>query len=267
MMATIANVPFNLSLVKEEFKSSLMLNCGLVAGLTPPFMCSQFIGLTDIFIINITDSNHDFDANNLVNAMTATCGGNWVGAKFKIVVHANVELASKSGEYQCMWFGGMMNECESIIIENHGYILGRGGDGGVGGDRYKPVGFPGSPGKVGIVVDDGVKLTIDNYGSIGGGGGGGGAWNSSPGGGGAPLGAGGAWMNGGSHLPAAASFFDSGIGDARAGNGGAWGERGANSPPMGNQAGGAAGSAIELRAGATVEFINRGEIYGEIKDV
>lgn len=101
----------------------------------------------------------------------------------------------------CMWFGGAMAG-NTFIIENYGYILGRGGSGGQATRviiNAVPVisGGPGSNGADGVIVDGG-SVSIINYGIIGGGGGGGGAnrtgtttsfsFNDSPGGGGAPFG-------------------------------------------------------------------------------
>ena len=99
------------------------------------------------------------------------------------------------------WWG-VLGSCQ-IVFENHGYILGRGGQGGNTGPGWQEAGYVGA-----AIRSHGVAMQIANYGVIAGGGGGSGAtgWYdggsgnyNSTGGGGAPLGAGGPSNSGSNH--------------------------------------------------------------------
>jgi hypothetical protein len=97
----------------------------------------------------------------------------------------------------------------SIIIENYGYIIGKRGRGGDGGSTTEsencPIldGRPGYDGGNAIASKPGTRLTIYNYGVIGGGGGGGG-------GGGAGYYFGDCGGGGGSGAGCYESYFDAG---------------------------------------------------------
>ncbi|WP_114153125.1 hypothetical protein [Chromobacterium haemolyticum] len=172
-------------------------------------------------LIELSASDHNFNTSTLHQLMVNAIGGDWgkKGNTFRIRVKPGVQLVSANTTNACFWFGGGVIG-NTVIVENHGYILGRGGAGGIipnpGGQN------PGSPGGVAILSDGGVALVIDNAGVIAGGGGGGGAtgWYdggsgnyTSTGGGGAPFGAAGGTNNGSNYRWwGIAASFDSGGG-------------------------------------------------------
>lgn len=273
-MTTIPKAPFYLSLVKQEFGSEWVSQCGKKAGLTPPFFCSEFAGKSDVFIITIANSNHIFDPNGLVSAMALACNHVWASAKFRIIIQPGVQLVCASSTNFCMWFGGAMQFCDSIVLENHGWILGRGGNGGDVAEHS------GRGGGAGIYVGEGVTLTIDNRGIISGGGGGGGAatmiWQGDAstvfgGSGGAPLGFRGMGTEGaefdgndanvlnGSAAVALSDEFLMGAGGDIGWVGGAG--TGLSGLHASRNLGGAGGSAI-VSVDSTVKFINIGDIRG-----
>lgn len=131
------------------------------------------------YVINITNSDHNFNPAYLYQWMLNYIG-NWNNKDnvIKIVVHPGVQLVSYDPTVFCMGFIPEMVG-NTINIENHGYILGRGGSGGQAKrvlnnqtGLYEIVPGPGVNGADGIQIN-GPWVNIWNYGIIGGGGGGG----------------------------------------------------------------------------------------------
>ncbi|WJZ28151.1 tail fiber protein [Serratia phage 92A1] len=153
-----------------------------------PFWVNEMVGLGE-FIIEMgpgaswgTDNEmHNFNPDWLVNEMSRLCGGDWNGSRFVINVRSGSRFvgARKVGGFgstgDCFWFGGSMNQCESIVlnVRPDAHILGRGAPApdrswvGGGWSGLAPRGGSG------IVVVDGVgpKMAINLEGVIGGGGG------------------------------------------------------------------------------------------------
>lgn len=182
-----------------------------------PFWINEMVGLGE-FIINMGpgaswgtgNEMNNFNPDWLVNEMSRMCGGDWNGSRFVINVLPGSRFVgtrknpgfNASGD--CMWFGGSMTQCESIVlnVQNDAHILGRGAP---AVDRsWISGGWSGAAPRAGhgIIIADGVgsKMTINLQGVIGGGGGssgpgwnGEGPWGSTgPGGhGGSPFGEGG----------------------------------------------------------------------------
>ena len=211
--------------------------------------------------IHITGSDHNFQANNLLQWMVNYIGS-W-GSKdntFRIVVHPGVQLVSAGTGQSCMWFGGDLWG-NTFLLDNYGYILGRGGNGGnSNGNGYN--------GGNAIEGTTGCTLIINNRGVIGSGGGGGAAGRNtgnsgSGGGGGAPFGLGGSGRSPGT-VGRPASFDTYGEGGPQDNNqrgvrGGYWGE----TPPNNSHTNsGYAGTAIVLGGGINFGYSYRGDIRG-----
>ncbi|WP_199052955.1 hypothetical protein [Aquitalea sp. ASV15] len=232
-------------------------------------------------VIRISDHHHGITAQWMVDRIQGAYGGAPpAGASIRLVVESGIQLVAINVS-ECLrldgsWWNGVFASCQ-LIIENHGFILGRGGQGGNTGPGWQEAGLPGGNG----IVSHGVPLLVANYGVIGGGGGGSGAtgWYdggsgnyNSTGGGGAPFGLGGPTNNGSNNKwwGSAASLDTPGrSGGGPGGNvpGGNWGEKGGDG--LLKQAGGArypvaggvAGSAI-ICNNAAFGWINRGDIRG-----
>lgn len=155
---------------------------------------SQMAGQSKEFRVTIAGSDHNFNTNTLHQWMLNAAGGSWPSGNivWRIVVNSGVQLVSINTGNACMWFGGGIQG--RVIIENHGWIFGRGGNGGRGNQG----GFGGGHA---IVREGHITLEIVNHGIIAGGGGGGGGGQSQDqrflGGGGAPFGYPGASITGG----------------------------------------------------------------------
>ncbi|QFR56196.1 distal tail fiber assembly catalyst protein [Serratia phage Muldoon] len=180
MAGVVPNVPFWASDVRNVTGTGNMWDAGVwLLKRQPPFWMSEFAGKGEI-TINITSSNHNFDPNWLVNHMSDLCAGNWAGQRFIINITSGVQLVGMrkgiaySATGDCMWFGGDMRLCESIIINNWGDILGRGAQ-AIGAENFgSPNGAQNPPNRGGhAIIADGVGgiLTINNHNNIGGGGG------------------------------------------------------------------------------------------------
>lgn len=221
---------------------------------------------SSVFELVISSSNHNVPANwiwTLLPPEQQQAQSNTI----KIIVNQGVKLVTASTalsgvfDFSGSWAG------KTVIIENHGFILGRGGNGGNEGKSG------GAGGKAVYHNNTLVSLSINNQGVIGGGGGGGGGnrpGDSCGGGGGAPFGAGG-W---GSYSGVAQSAtFDTpgagggnnlanpGAGQTRwGGNGGRWGLNGSPGMDFSSKTtnGGSAGEATR----GTITWINRGDIRG-----
>ncbi len=207
------------------------------------------------FTLYITGSNHNVDDTWVWGHLVASGGQN--DTNIKIIVNPGVELVAASTSvagvfnFDANWAG------RTIIIENNGLILGRGGTGGHPGGGSNGRGWPGGRG----IYNPGnpASVSIDNRGTIAGGGGGGGMAtvqyvNWGGGGGGAPFGAGGTLS---CTVPGGNASLTSASGQpSKAGNGGSWGQPGVNG--TGGYPGGAAGEATR----GTITWINRGDIRG-----
>jgi hypothetical protein len=117
--------------------------------------------------------------------MLAAAGGTWpTGQTFRIKIESGVTLVSKSSTQPLFYFGpaGSGLGQNTIILENHGTLYGRGGNGvGVsyigprymfqdaGSIVYDYAGVNGGD----VIKVDGVKIYLQNYGTIAPGGGGG----------------------------------------------------------------------------------------------
>lgn len=231
--------------------------------------------------IDLNWHDHGVTGQWIVDRIVTAFGG-WppAGASIRFVVAPGIQLvAAHVGECFRLdrnWWEGRFASCQ-IIIENHGLILGRGGQGGNTGPGWQNAGQAGGP----AIISQGVPLLVANYGVIAGGGGGSGAtgWYdggsgnyNSTGGGGAPFGPGGPTNNGSNNKwwGSAASFDTPGhSGGGPGGNvpGGNWGEQGGDG--LFKQAGGARSAVAGGAAGAAIicnnaafGWINRGDIRG-----
>lgn len=249
--------------------------------LPAPGWLSELAGRSNEIVVTITASNHNFDTGQLHNLMLSAAGGSWpASANWKIVVNPGVQLVGKDTG-NCMWFGGAING--TVVIENHGHILGRGGAGGpvtCGSDSCSQ---NGGVGGTAIYRESKITLDIRNYGIISGGGGGGGAgytFSSAGGGrhygmgggGGAPFGAAG-YVSGPNHpRPGGGGSYEGGAGggsggdrgEAHGGGGGGWAAAGGNAWGNNrmNRSGGGPGAAIG--GGGPINWTSRGDIRGAV---
>lgn len=181
----------------------------------------------------------------------------------RIIVPAGVQLVNAAGSVAPMHFHSTWSLRNKITIENHGYIIGRGGKGGTMGTNEQHI-VP-TQGNSAIIVapECAGKVFVDNKGVIGSGGGGGaGAHNygNMMGGGGAPFGLG----NQRTWNPAPFDAPNPGMvgpaGNAyRTGAGGSWGQPGQNGYYYNRPTYGAA--AYPATQG-TINWINVGDIRG-----
>ena len=202
------------------------------------------------YVLDITTSDHNIAVDWAFSKLPSSVQLDPTQA-VRIIVRPNVQLVTANPTIQgAFHFYGLWGNRE-VIIENHGYIIGRGGTGG----------NEGAVGAVGgrAIYNESARLTIINRGVIAAGGsGGGGSYlgASYGGGGGAPF-AGGGWGSGESGN--AASFDVPGAGKSWAGRvsgaGGGWGQGGVT----GN--GGGASAAGEATRG-TINWEVLGDVRG-----
>ncbi|WP_199101490.1 hypothetical protein [Aquitalea sp. ASV11] len=232
-------------------------------------------------VIRISAHDHGVTAQSVLNRIQNAYGGAPpAGACIRFVIESGIQLvAANVGEcfqLDSSWWNGVLASCQ-LIIENHGFILGRGGQGGDTGAGWQNAGETGGP----AITSQGVPLLVANYGVIAGGGGGSGAtgWYdggsgnyNSTGGGGAPFGSGGPNNSGSNNKwwGSAASFDTPGRSGAGSGGdvpGGNWGEPGGDGlfkkagGARSAVPGGAAGAAI-ICNNAAFGWIKRGDIRG-----
>ena len=221
--------------------------------------------------------------------ITQACGGPpAMDSQLHFIVHPGVQLivARTEDAFDLSWelWGQERHQsvCQ-VVLENYGYLLGRGGRGGDAGFDgqvgWHEAGQPGGP----AIRSDGVVLHIANYGVIAGGGGGSGASGSyeeerlrkisATGGGGAPYGRGGPICNthfGRSWGQSASAGYPGRSGEALGGGvrAGGWGEGGGDGfhKPLGSDErfpvpGGAAGAAV--MSNAAFQWIHRGDVRGD----
>lgn len=226
-----------------------------------------------LFAASISSNQQD------LNLRTWAVNNGWDGnSAVQITIPSTVYISSTSTSIPALtingsWPGG-------ITLTNNGYILGRGGDGGAGGQvtNVQTNALVGGTGGTGISI--GVSCSITNNGTIGGGGGGGGGGaggvNTNYGGGGG--GGGGGYGTGAARLGQNGTATAGGSGGAPGtGIGGAGGSLGASGSAGGNYtyaffslvvtsygaAGGSAGPAINKNSN-TVSVTNNGTISGAI---
>lgn len=230
-------------------------------------------------VIDLTWHDHGVTGQWIVDRIQNAYGGAPpAGEQIRFVVHPGIQLVAARVEeaftLSADWWG-VLGSCQ-VVLENHGYLLGRGGQGGNTGPGWQEEGYPGGT----AIRSNGVVLQIANYGVIAGGGGGSGAtgWYdggpgnyNSTGGGGAPFGPGGPGNYGTNYRWwGSAGTFDtpgrSGAGPGGNQPGGAWGLRGSDGVFKRNGggqfpvAGGQPGAAVVTNAGFM--WIHRGDVRG-----
>lgn len=248
-----------------------------------PFWMTDLIGKSKEQIINITQADHNFPYQWLIDRINETGRTGQV-----IVVNIHGDLVSLPGS-PCLYFPAYMGDTVSITINIYAQVFGRGGDGAGTqmGQGYAP---NGGNGNHAIQTEIGSKLIINNMGVIAGGGGGGAcAWKAntsgSPvtcnggGGGGRPYGAGGRTDGGdrpGNNTPGNPGTFDApgtavpyygGPPSWLAGNGGDVGQSGTgvqhlDGNTMHGSSPGVTGYAV---LGAGTQWINYGATYGPVQ--
>ena len=204
------------------------------------------------YVLDITASNHNIALDWAWGLLPLDVRNDQTQA-VRIIVRAGVQLITLNPTVRGVFdfYDGWGNR--EIVIENYGYIIGRGGAGG----RESAVGAVGGR----AIRNDSARLAVINRGVIaaggGGGGGGGSALGASYGGGGGAPFAGGGWGSGESGH--AASFDVPGAGKSWAGRvsgaGGGWGQGGAAGT------GGGASAAGEATRGA-INWIVLGDVRG-----
>lgn len=147
------------------------------------------------FVLYITGHKHDVYDDWVWDHLHASGGG--AEQDIRIIVNPGVQLISANTGVRGVFnfHGGWGGR--NVIIENHGWIFGRGGNGGMSSsDGWGGYGQPGGR----AIYNENANVTIINHGVISGGGGGGGgamgrtgggSYCAGGGGGGAPFGAGG----------------------------------------------------------------------------
>lgn len=218
---------------------------------------------SEVTLTLATDSY--FDYTKKIDEAYIALAGDWAaGSNLKIIVPAFVEIVNHPAYNSVLYFDAKWGS-RTIIIENYGRIIGRGGNGGSEGAW-------GKDGMTGIIRESG-NVIVRNYGVIAGGGGGGGGnrlGDSAGGGGGRPYGTGGwgsywGWAgNGTTDSPGAGggnNLANPGAGQTRyGGNGGDWGKPGGNGIDFGSATtgGGAPGKASI----GTITWEVLGSVYG-----
>lgn len=242
------------------------------------FFNGQLVYTNEIIVI-VDWINHNYPTSDLINRMLTASGGKVYNTTYRVVFQPGTQLVGLVGQ-SCILLDNNF-ETNTVIFENYGQLVGRGG---IGGDTWPGYAGEGLPGNDAIIVNGNVKLILDNHGTISGGGGGGGGtgwfdggganWNCT-GGGGAPYGMPGPNNTGtdNRYYGLQATYTQPGIGgqgDGRpAGTGGTWGSPGGNGIFKRNGGGGnpipggKSGAAIRLLNGATLSTIGSG--YGDLR--
>tara|TARA_R110000822_G_scaffold41583_9_gene113196 strand:- start:2088 stop:3197 length:1110 start_codon:yes stop_codon:yes gene_type:complete len=180
----------------------------------------DFYGATNLFYLQISEDVKNYD----VLAAAEARGWNEI-SEIVLLVDKGIYVWSDDTAKPALL---IPNIGQTVTIENSGYIMGKGGKGGVYYAEINPSVSIGEAGGVAIAVKD-ATVIINNSGNgfIGGGGGGGGGGVQAGGGGGAGGGVGGVGLSG------------SGAGGA----GGTIGEKGSNSALNNGNTGGIGGNA------------------------
>lgn len=142
-------------------------------GINPEISIGMFRGLSKKFKHTFNITADRFTTFNLKNELTAVgWSDTTVPVDVTINISAGVYVVSNSVTTPTIDAGDVFPASSSLVINNNGYIFGRGGNGGQGGI------YPHTPGANGQNGGDAVKIslrtTITNNGVISGGGGGGG---------------------------------------------------------------------------------------------
>lgn len=253
---------------RTETGEPWMAAAGAVIKLGTPFYMSQMVGRSKELRIVLAGSDHNFNPDIIRNQIPPN-------STVRIVINPNVQIVSAGGRDALELHSGNLASC-NFIVENYGWLLGRGGDGGAVQANYA---HPGVTGRHAIVSNN-QGLVIYNYGTIGGGGGGGGSvagrsgnsYYGRSGGGGAPFGQPGPNLGVNAYNAGGAGSFDTGGprpsvgGTAQAGRGGNWGQGGdgGGGASGGSQSGGGiAGQACV--AYTAVDWAVLGQTYGIIR--
>lgn len=166
---------------------------------------SDFYGGTSLYIYTISTNTQQ------ANVRSLAVSDGWDGASpLKVLIDAGIYVWSDSTSTGGMVVAGSFPA--GITIENSGYIIGKGGAGGVSGN----VGQPGGPA---LVDSTGVLVLLNKSGAYIAGGGGGGFGNAYSSGGGGAGGGNGGGISG---------FYGDNHGPYYGGAGGAIGHSGAN---------------------------------------
>ena len=211
-----------------------------------------FKAIEQMVVVEFNVSIGNFTKAMLDDAVFKALGNNWANeTSVKIVVGPEVRILGLTGA-PAMHFDAKYGKRPYILVENHGFIAGRGGRGTDGNSV-------GHPGNDAIRVDRNIcsLLRIDNKGTLIGAGGGGGGDYSRVGGQGAPCDVAGTYWK----TPMSGS--NNGGGGNYSGAGGSWGTRGNSG---GQQSGGLAGYALRIvgkKTGDVIgEWVNKGSVYG-----
>lgn len=287
-MALPPSGPISLSQVNTELGQPATQTIGLgdpaVRALAEvpsgPISMSNLYGKSSIVTIPVNYTSNTANVNINISQL-----GGYVPGKTKVIIDIaqDVYIYSDAVGAPAMNVGGA-TAGDEIIINNHGFISGRGGNGGAGAPA--PPAQPGSPGGAGsLALNMTSPITINNYNTIAGGGGGGGGAQSTVtpgfvykinsggggGGGGRSLGAGGIGGQGGGDPdprprdpPGAPGTLQApGNGGAGSGgtggNGGAWATAGAPSSAPGGGPGGAI-----AKNGNVLTLVIQGIILGTV---
>lgn len=178
-----------------------------------PLRFSNFYGAEGALTVNLTTSQPDNYAKSSpdytdLNLKDALIAGGWNPAavlnihRVRININANVVITGSDTVTPAITIPSDITPTNGapmiLTINNYGYIMGRGGQGGKGkSENSNGGGYVGLPGGPGILIQgrqSNVTIIFNNYGQIGsggGGGGGGGSWvdqDGGSGGGGRPYG-------------------------------------------------------------------------------
>lgn len=168
---------------------------------------SNFYGAEGAFTLNFTTNQTNNFAKSTpdytdVNLKSALLAAGWNPAavldvhRVRVNINADVIITGSNTTTPAFTIPSDITPTNGapmiLTINNYGYIMGRGGQGGRGRDANSAVGgTTGEAGGPGILIQgrqSNVTINFNNYGQIGsggGGGGGGGSWHDGTGGGGA----------------------------------------------------------------------------------
>lgn len=198
----------------------------------------DFYGATNLFYLQISENVENYD----VLAEAEAAGWNEI-SKIVLLINKGVYVWSDDTAKPALL---VPNIGQAVTIENSGYIMGKGGNGGEPGYSATSGRLSGKNGGDAISVGDAtVIINNSGFGFIGGGGGGGGAGVLTSGGGGAGGG------NGGTGFSIKVSNV---IQFNYGGVGGAPGEKGANSLYNEKNTGGVGGNAGGSGAGVHYQY-------------
>lgn len=213
------------------------------------------------FVYMLQATDHNFTQAALEQAILAQIGSWDAIDELRLIIPAGVQIVGTTPGGTLLTFDGHWSTCQ-VTIENHGHLIGRGGQGGTMGTNEYHV--PPTQGQRAILVAAGCNVSVANYGIIASGGGGGaGAHNYGDmmGGGGAPFGLGNqrTWAAAGYETPNPGMMGPNPNGRYYTGAGGVWGAGGANGYYYNRVTYGA--TAMEATRGA-ITWLNLGDVRG-----